>query len=530
MAAMITVQVSSGLLLTPTPAAIAPLPQPKFTRAKIFLAATRSEKRRLQKRARDLAHAMVELKIPGNAATRYADVLAARGIELRQLSQLDVSLLDECDMRSSHRQVLKASGVLLTGLENEEAFNTAAATPSTPTASGTAAADSTATDDDDDAATAEEAHVVVSAELDGARLDAILAALLPPMSRSYFAALCTEGRVLVDGSPGLKKSAKIAAGTPISVKLRAVGGELSVTPEAIPLEVLYEDEYLLAIDKPPGMVVHPAPGHWSGTFANALAHHVLTQQQPGEAPPLPPPALASPPPLADSTSSSSLLPDAFGDGLRPGIVHRLDRYTSGVLLGAKTVDAQRNLLSAFQKREVSKVYLAITAGAPAEQPIAIVEEPIGRHPIDRVKMAVAPSGTGRKALSMVHTLASGNGLGLVAVRIGTGRTHQIRVHLKHLNCPVLGDPIYGDANRNKREGKRASRPLLHAHRLNLAHPIDPSSELKICASVPADLAAVAAAITGRDDEGELDAWLAEAVDEALAEGAEEFARLLPAFL
>ena len=91
------------------------------------------------------------------------------------------------------------------------------------------------------------------------------------------------------------------------------------------------------------MVVHPAPGHWSGTFANALAHHVLIQQQPGEAPPLPPPALASPPPLADSTSSS-LLPDAFGDGLRPGIVHRLDRYTSGVLLGAKTVDAQRNLL------------------------------------------------------------------------------------------------------------------------------------------------------------------------------------------
>ena len=112
---------------------------------------------------------MVELKIPGNAATRYAAVLAARGIELRQLSQLAVSLLDECDMRSSHRQVLKASGVLLTGLENEEAFNTAAAPPSTPTASGTAAADSTATDDDDDAATAEEAHLVVSAELDGAR-------------------------------------------------------------------------------------------------------------------------------------------------------------------------------------------------------------------------------------------------------------------------------------------------------------------------------------------------------------------------
>ena len=131
---------------------------------------------------------------------------------------------------------------------------------------------------------------------------------------------------------------------------------------------------------------------------------------------------------------------------------------------------------------------------------------------------------------MVHTLASGNGLGLVAVRIGTGRTHQIRVHLKHLNCPVLGDPIYGDANRNKREGKRAGRPLLHAHRLNLAHPIDPSSELKVCAPLPADLAAVAAAITGREDEEELDAWLAQAVDAALSEGAEEFARLLPAFL
>ena len=393
MAAMITVQVSSGLLsrrhLSPS----------RRSHSRKY-ARKYSSPRRAPKSAAcksglsDLAHAMVELKIPGNAATRYADVLArarhraAAAISARRLAPRRVRHAEQPSAGAQGER-----GVLLTGLENEEAFNTAAATPSTPTASGTAAADSTATDDDDDAATAEEAHLVVSAELDGARLDAILAALLPPMSRSYFAALCTEGRVLVDGSPGLKKSAKIAAGTPISVKLRAVGGELSVTPEAIPLEVLYEDEYLLAIDKPPGMVVHPAPGHWSGTFANALAHHVLIQQQPGEAPPLPPPALASPPPLADSTSSSSLLPDAFGDGLRPGIVHRLDRYTSGVLLGAKTVDAQRNLLSAFQKREVSKVYLAITAGAPAEQPIAIVEAPIGRHPIDRVKMAVAPSGT-----------------------------------------------------------------------------------------------------------------------------------------
>ena len=293
------------------------------------------------------------------------------------------------------------------------------------------------------------------------------------------------------------------------------------------MDLLYEDESLLAVNKPAGMVVHPAPGHWSGTFANALAYHVRAAASAPPAPGTPPPPSSPPLSPRDGERGQAPLPDALGDGLRPGIVHRLDRYTSGVLLGAKTLDAQRSLLAAFAERRVLKVYLAVTAGWPGDAPAIAVDTPIGRHPVDRVKMAALLDGGGRAALSMIHPLASDGGLGLVAVRIGTGRTHQIRVHLQQLNCPVLGDPVYGDTRRNAKERRRAPRPLLHAYRLQTDHPVRAQTEpLRIVAPLPPDLAAVAAALTGIKERADLDEWLAARVDGALAAGSAEFDDLM----
>ena len=169
------------------------------------------------------------------------------------------------------------------------------------------------------------------------------------------------------------------------------------------------------------------------------------------------------------------------------------------------------------------------AGVPSEA-ITIVTAPIGRHPVDRVKMSVVPEdvwrsdeSSGRVAMSVVHTLASDRSLSLVAVRIGTGRTHQIRVHLQHLRTPVLGDPLYGDPGCNQREKRRADRPLLHAYRVQLAHPTRAAdAPVTIVAPPPDDVLAVATALTGKDDPAELGAWLEAQVDAVLGEHAEVF--------
>lgn len=476
---------------------------------------------------------MVQLKIPGNSATAYAEVLAEREVDsVTQLTSLTPELLDACSMRSSHRQMLKAAALLSGPMELLEGSASPApmvaempqrvqrtGRPTPKVAAPLDDADGEALPDETDDRTT---SVAVGVDLDGSRVDAALAALLPPLSRSYFGALCSEGRVRIDGLPVAKKSAKVSAGALLEVRLRAAA-ELSVTPEAIDLDILYEDASMIAVNKPSGMVVHPAPGHWSGTFANALVHRIKQEQQGKQQTPPPPPEESEDGDTTDGEDAGGSVPDAFGDGLRPGIVHRLDRYTTGVLLGAKTTRAQRHLLDAFAARRVDKVYLAVVAGAPKE-PTTFVQAPIGRHPTDRVRMAAVEVG-GRAALSAAHVLASDGRLSLLAVRIGTGRTHQIRVHLNHLRCPVLGDPLYGDKSVNKRESRRAARPLLHAYQLAVESPSPEGGRLVLHAPPPDDLAAVASALAGCAPD-ELSAWLSPRLDAALAASSARFDELM----
>jgi 23S rRNA pseudouridine1911/1915/1917 synthase len=288
--------------------------------------------------------------------------------------------------------------------------------------------------------------LIASPEEEGVRIDKLLSERFPAYSRTYFQHLIEEGCVLLNGQL-VKKRICPEEGDEIEVCFQAVPGP-SLEPEAIPLDILYEDDHLLAIDKPPGMVVHPAPGHWSGTFVNALLAHC-----------------------------SNVAPS--DDPLRPGIVHRLDKETSGVLIAAKTLPAHRRLIQAFAERRVEKLYLAVCCGRP---PNGTIKAPIGRHPVHRKEMAVLSDG--REAVSEVQTAAANDSLSLGVIRPKTGRTHQIRVHLKHVGCPVLGDPIYGNQRLN--QSLTPERLLLHAYRLELDHPVT-GAPLRLSAPIPSDL-------------------------------------------
>lgn len=279
----------------------------------------------------------------------------------------------------------------------------------------------------------------------GMRLDKLLSNRFPHHSRSYFQYLIEEGCVLVNGTI-FKKREKPKLEDEIEVCFQLTP-ELSLQAEDIPLNILYEDPYLIAIDKPAGMVVHPAPGHPRGTFVNALLHHCRE------------------------------LPEA--DPLRPGIVHRLDKDTSGVLLAAKTKEAHQKLVQAFSERKIEKTYLAIAIGKAQD---GLIDAPIKRHPVNRKEMTV--SAEGKEAKSLCRLLGYNEQLSLVEIQLITGRTHQIRVHLKHRNTPVLGDSVYGSASANKKFD--ATRQLLHAHQVKFVHPIT-QEILKICAPIPADI-------------------------------------------
>ena len=226
---------------------------------------------------------------------------------------------------------------------------------------------------------------------------------------------------------------------------------ISLEPQEIPLNILYEDEHLLAIDKPAGMVVHPAPGHPNGTFVNALLHYCQG------------------------------LPSS--DPIRPGVVHRLDKDTTGVLLAAKTLEAHGKLVHLFASRQMQKSYLAVCVGTPKE---GLIEAPLKRHPVHRKEIAICYE-EGKEAKSIVRVLAKNAHLSVVEIQLLTGRTHQIRVHLKHVGAPVLGDPVYGSTSANKKFN--ANRQLLHAHRLEFAHPIT-HAQIVISACVPKDLSDV----------------------------------------
>ncbi len=293
----------------------------------------------------------------------------------------------------------------------------------------------------------------VSLDEAGIRLDKLLATHFPTYSRTYFQSLIDDGCILVNGAI-LRKREKPQEGDEIEVCFR-FPPEIDLQPEAIALEILFEDEHFLAINKPAGMVVHPAPGHPCGTFVNALLHHC-------------------------QTLSSS-------DPLRPGIVHRLDKDTSGVLLAAKTPQAHQQLVRLFAERKIEKKYLAICVGTPKE---GLIEAPIGRHPVRRKEMAVIEAG-GKEAKSVVRVIAKNEALSLIEVLLITGRTHQIRVHMRHLSTPVLGDAIYGVPRANLKFN--ASRQLLHANSVRLPHPVT-CQPIEIQAPPPSDFLAYAHSI------------------------------------
>jgi len=285
----------------------------------------------------------------------------------------------------------------------------------------------------------------------GQRLDVWLAAALPELSRSRLQSLIAAGHVRVGGRT-VKPSLKVAAGATVTVEIPPPA-ETTLLPEAIPLRVLHEDADILVLDKPAGLVVHPAAGHASGTLVNALLAHC---------------------------------PDLAGIGgeKRPGIVHRLDRDTSGVMVVAKNETALRGLAAQFKRRGVAKEYLAIVRGAP-RPPAGRIETPIGRSARDRKKMSATPA-AGRPAITLYDTVESFGAASLLRVRIETGRTHQIRVHMAYLGHPVIGDALYGRQRRDALPAEPPPRQMLHAARLEFDHPRT-GLRMAFTAPVPEDM-------------------------------------------
>ena len=301
----------------------------------------------------------------------------------------------------------------------------------------------------------------VPAQFSGLRLDQCLARWMPEKSRSRFQTLIREKCVYVNGT--LCESPKHVVSANETIRLEMSEEPEPVTtaePEHIPLDVLYEDGQMIVVNKASGMVVHPAAGNWSGTLVNAL--------------------LGREPEIGEEFAES--------DPLRPGIVHRLDKDTSGCLVVARTPDALMKLSEAFSERKTSKVYLAVVCGHLKQKEGEIINR-IGRHKADRKKMAVLQSG-GREAHSAYRVLREGfiNGVAasLVEVRIYTGRTHQIRVHMAFLGHPVAGDTVYGGAKKLP-----APRQMLHAWKLSVPHPKN-GKTLSFEAPFPEDFAAMCA--------------------------------------
>jgi 23S rRNA pseudouridine1911/1915/1917 synthase len=280
------------------------------------------------------------------------------------------------------------------------------------------------------------------------RLDAWLAQEMPEHSRARWQTLIEDKLVKVNGQT-VKRNFKLGAGDLVEWTIpEPIPSE--VLPEDIPLDILYEDAHMIVINKPAGLVVHPAAGNEQGTLVNALLHHC-----------------------------SDLA--GIGGEKRPGIVHRLDKDTSGVMVIAKTEAAMKSLAHQFKHRETEKEYLALVRGTPLDRR-AKITAPIGRHPIHRKKMAVNER-TGRHASSYYEILEIFECASLLRVRIETGRTHQIRVHMSHIRHPIIGDSLYGRSHKGE---PQAARQMLHAEKLSLAHP-DTQERMIFHAPIPDDM-------------------------------------------
>ncbi|MCW5724960.1 MAG: RluA family pseudouridine synthase [Maricaulaceae bacterium] len=312
------------------------------------------------------------------------------------------------------------------------------------------------------------------ADAAGARLDRWLADAIPALSRSRVKALVEAGQLTLDGAVLADPAAKVIAGGRYVLSVPPPAPAIP-KPESIPLSILYEDEHLIVVDKPAGMAVHPAAGNWTGTLVHALLHH-----------------------CAGSLSG-------VGGVERPGIVHRLDKDTSGVLIAAKTDAAHQALSAQFAAHSAERVYIAFVRGAPQPRE-GRIETRLARSPHDRKKMAVVknPHSTAGKIAVTNYRVIKGYGkggakplLGLIAsmveCRLETGRTHQIRAHMAHIGCPLLGDPVYGKGRgaalaklEGGKEFKDFRRQALHAAVLGFDHPAT-GERLRFETPLPKDL-------------------------------------------
>ena len=305
------------------------------------------------------------------------------------------------------------------------------------------------TDEEEILTEQEPVRFVLSRKEGGERLDKILAAHLSQYSRSRIQRWIEEGYVTVDGKPAQGKKT-VVGDEEIIVFPQLAEEELAFVPEPVSFPIVFEDDDILVVDKPAGLVVHPAAGNWSGTLLNGLLHHL--------------PKNVSVP--------------------RAGIVHRLDKDTSGLMVVAKTLEAQTHLVRQLQARTVRREYLALVWGETPES--GTVNQPIGRHPKDRIKMAVVQTASGKSAVTHYRRLetgvCNGNKVSLIKCRLETGRTHQIRVHMQFTGFPLVGDPLYGKSHLSAAFPRQA----LHAFRLGLLHP-SKNGENEWIAPLPEDM-------------------------------------------
>lgn len=300
-------------------------------------------------------------------------------------------------------------------------------------------------------------QVTIPAEMAGWRLDRALAALLPTYSRERLKALISSGQVTSGGQLSRDPSAKAKEGTSFSI---------SVPPPAvahneaqdIPIEIVFEDDHLLVVDKPAGMVVHPAAGNYDGTMVNALLHHCHGRLS------------------------------GIGGVARPGIVHRIDKDTSGLLVVAKTDPAHEGLAAQFAKHSIERRYAAIVAGLP-KTGSGTVDANLARSSTDRKKIAIVSVGRGKRAVTHWRLVETLKQAALMECQLETGRTHQVRVHMASIGHPLLGDPVYGRSRSEHREVLKRlefARQALHAARLGFVHPIT-GGTLTFDSPIPSDM-------------------------------------------
>ena len=296
------------------------------------------------------------------------------------------------------------------------------------------------------------------------RIDQVLASRCPDLSRTHIQKLIRDGKLTVDGKVCDVPRLKFPAGSVAVLTDDLPAVPLKAEGEDIPLDVIYEDDVLLVINKPAGMVVHPAAGNWHGTVVNAVLG-----REPG-------------------------LDDEDFDAMRPGIVHRLDKDTSGALVIAKTAKALRKLAQSFADRNVQKTYLAIVHGWPSP-PVNVVNAPIMRHP-DHKRMAIARDGQGREAVTtwklIRKGLWDGRKVAVMEMHPHTGRTHQIRVHLSYKDYPIVGDKLYA-----RGRSSPAPRQMLHARRISFPHPVT-GEVMQFEAPIPDDFLAIIQAFQEAD--------------------------------